>query len=153
MNGLWKKAAVRSSIGFVMGVLVGMGFLSTTGFSEYLAQYGPGRFILYMFSSGMLGAINMGATIIYEMEHWGLLRCTLSHFAIAMATYFTIGFSMGWLRLRDPFTGLMSAACVVIYFIIWLIIWLLNRRRIRKVNEALKAWKDEQKNPKQKTAG
>ena len=84
MKGLWIRTAILAAVGFMTGLLVGLGFLAITGIREYYTQVGLGRFALYMLLSGALGAVNMGATTIYSLEEWGLLRCTLTHFLIAM---------------------------------------------------------------------
>ena len=144
MNEFWKKTAILAAIGFILGILVGMGFLLIGGSGIYFEMNGANRTALYLALSGLLGAVNTGAMVIYDMEHWGLLRCTLTHFILAMASVCAVGFSLGWLRLHDSFTLWMLGGCVVVYFIIWFIMYALNKRQIRRMNEALKRWKDEQ---------
>lgn len=144
MNAFWKKTAILAAIGFILGILVGMGFLLIGGSGIYFEMNGANRTALYLALSGLLGAVNMGAMVIYDMEHWGLLRCTLTHFFISMSSVCAVGFTLGWLSLRDPFTVWMLAGCVVVYFIIWLIMYLRGKRQVRRMNEALKRWKDEQ---------
>ncbi|MBR6890342.1 MAG: DUF3021 domain-containing protein [Clostridia bacterium] len=141
MSEFWKKTAKTAGIGFALGVLVGMAFLLPCGIGAYRAAHGAGRLALYLAMSGLLGAVNMGSTTIYSLEHWGLLRCTLTHFLIAMACMCLIGFAMGWFDPREPITLWMLALCVVVYFIIWLIMYRLYKRQIRRINAALKAWK------------
>lgn len=144
MRDFWKKTLLLAAVGFAAGLLVGLGFLSITGINTYFAQNGPGRLALYIGLSSILGAVNLGTTTIYSLEHWGLLRCTLTHFLIAMATFSTVGFALGWLSLREPATLWMLPACVIAYFIIWLVMYLCYRREIRRINSALKRWKAEQ---------
>ena len=74
MSEFWKKAIIRASIGFVLGILVGLGFLSITGVGTYYVQKGADGLALYLALSGLLGAVGMGGTTIYSLEHWGLLR-------------------------------------------------------------------------------
>jgi len=144
MNEFWKKTAILAAIGFILGILVGMGFLLIGGSGIYFEMNGANRTALYLALSGLLGAVNMGPMTIYSLERWGLLRCTLTHFFISMSSVCAVGFTLGWLSLRDPFTVWMLAGCVVAYFIIWFIMYALNKRQIRRMNEALKRWKDEQ---------
>ena len=142
MKGLWIRTAILAAVGFMTGLLVGLGFLAITGIREYYTQVGLGRFALYMLLSGALGAVNMGATTIYSLEEWGLLRCTLTHFLIAMISVCVVGFTLGWLSLREPMTLWMLPACIIVYFIIWLVIYLRYKRRILRINAALRQWKD-----------
>ena len=141
MSEFWKKTAKMSGIGFALGVLIGMAFLLPFGFGSIGAVHGMDRFALHLMMSGLLGAVNMGSTTIYSLERWSLLRCTLSHFLIAMACLCLIGFAMGWFDPREPITLWTLAICVVVYFIIWLIMYRLYKRQIRRINAALKAWK------------
>ena len=144
MREFWKRTAIRAAIGFVPGVLVGLIFLSFYGIGAYCADYGAGRLALNLVVSGLLGAVNMGSAAIYSLEHWGVLRCTLTHFVIAMTSYCAVGFALGWIDPREPATLWMLAACIVAYFIIWLIMYLISRRKVRRINESLKRWKDAQ---------
>ena len=144
MNEFWKKTAILAAVGFILGILVGMGFLLIGGSGIYFEMNGANRTALYLALSGLLGAVNMGPVTIYSLERWGLLRCTLTHFFISMSSVCAVGFTLGWLSLRDPFTVWMLAGCVVAYFIIWFIMYALYKRQIRRMNEALKRWKDEQ---------
>jgi hypothetical protein len=144
MSELWKKAIIRASIGFVLGILVGLGFLSITGAGAYTVQKGAGGLALYLALSGLLGAVGMGGTTIYSLEHWGLLRCTLTHFALTLSVYCAVGFTLGWLDPRDPATPYMFLGYVIAYCIIWLVMCLIYKRQIRRINEALKTWKAHQ---------
>ena len=144
MSEFWKKAIIRASIGFVLGILVGLGFLSITGAGAYTVQKGAGGLALYLALSGLLGAVGMGGTTIYSLEHWGLLRCTATHFVITLLAYCAAGFTLGWLDLREPGTSLMFLGYVIAYLIIWLAMCIKYKRQIRRINEALKTWKAHQ---------
>jgi hypothetical protein len=123
---------------------VGLGFLSITGVGTYYVQKGADGLALYLALSGLLGAVGMGGTTIYSMEHWGLLRCTVTHFVITLLAYCAVGFTLGWLDLRQPATLLMFLGYVIAYFIIWLSMYIKYKRQIRRINEALKTWKAHQ---------
>lgn len=146
MRGFWKKTAKLAVIGFVLGMLVGLCFMALgPGIGIYYASNGLGRMALFMGLSGLLGAVNVGTMTIYELENWGLLRCTLTHFGIAMGTYFAVGFTLGWLSFDEPWSFVMVPICVVVYFIIWLVMYLIYRREIRHINAALGQWKARQR--------
>ena len=144
MRGLWKRSAILAAIGFALGVLVGLGFLTAYGIGAFYLENGDGALALYLALSGLIGAVNMGSTTIYDLEHWCLLRCTATHFVISMSTVCSVGFSQGWFSLRDPVTLWILAICVVVYIVIWLIMYLRYNRKIRRINAALKRWKDAQ---------
>ena len=145
MSEFWKKTLVRVAIGFALGVLVGMIFLLFGIYHGSSAWNDLGRVAKHLMLSGIVGAINVGTTTIYSLERWGVLRCTLVHFCIVMATLCAVGFAMGWFSRRDPATLWVLAACVIAYFIIWLINYLVYKRQIRQINEALGPWKAKQR--------
>ena len=144
MGKFWKKTIILAAIGFALGILVGLGFLSITGVGTYYVQKGTDGLALYLALSGLLGAVGMGSTTIYSLEHWGLLRCTATHFVITLLAYCAVGFTLGWLDLRDPGTLLMLLGYVIAYFIIWVAMCIKYKRQIRRINEALKTWKAHQ---------
>ena len=94
MREFWKKTLIMAAIGFAAGILVGLGFLLPHGVGAYYAEYGAGWIALHLGMSGLLGAVNMGSTTIYDLERWGLLRCTLTHFLIAMSCLYSSMLSM-----------------------------------------------------------
>lgn len=141
MHGLWKKTAILAAVGFIAGILVGLGFLLFGGSGVRYVMDGEDRTALYLALSGLMGAVNVGAMTIYALEHWGLLRCTLTHFVLSMSSVCAVGFALGWLGPGDPFTLWMLAGCAAAYFIIWFIMFAQYRRRIRRMNEALERWK------------
>lgn len=141
MREFWKRTAIRAAIGFVPGVLVGLIFLSFYGIGAFCADHGAGRLALELALSGLLGAVNIGATTIYSLEQWGVLRCTLVHFVVAMSNICAVGFLLEWFDWRKPATLWILAGCAVVYFGIWLVMYLRGRRQVRRINEALKTWK------------
>ena len=145
MSDFWKKTAKMAAIGFGLGCLVGLGFLLPYGIGAFYAQRGAGWLALHIAISGLVGLVNMGTMTVYKLEHWSLLRCTTTHFVIVLSCLCLIGFSMGWFTLHDPVTPWILGSCVVMYFIIWLIMYLRGKRQVRQINEALKSWKDAQR--------
>lgn len=145
MRNFWKQTAKLAAVGFALGLLVGLVFLAFNGIQEYYARNGTGKLALYLALSGALGAVNTGFTTIYDLEKWSVLRCTLTHFCIAMGAYLTVGFTLGWLSFDEPWSFIMVPICVVVYFIIWLIMYKRYNRQIRRINAALKQWKAEQR--------
>ena len=57
-------------------------------------------------------------------------------------------YGAGRIALHLGLSGLVTpwvlGSCVVIYFIIWLIMYLRGKRQVRRINEALRTWKDAQ---------
>ena len=137
MNPLVKKGLIVGLIGFAVGVPVGIAFLlllPDAGWSAF-------RISLHLFLSGLLGAIALGSSVVYEAESWSVTRCTVTHFVITFTTYFSIGFSMGWLEIGDIVSYIMIGCMIVAYFMIWLIMYLVSKKQAKQLDEELKRWK------------
>ena len=142
-NRLWKKALLLSAIGFALGVLVGGCFVFMDGLlPEYLGLKGSAATIAYFACCGLLGAVNMGSQVIYEIEHWGITRATATHFLITMTGITLLGLSLKW---EGHYFLIVLAICIVLYFLIWLGFYIAYRREVRKMNEGLKKWRSDRK--------
>lgn len=142
MRELWKKTALLAAIGFAAGLLVGLGFLLLNGIGEVYAREGAAWMIVYLLISSGMGMVNMGTMTIYGIERWSITRATLTHFCIVMSTFSGLGAFLGW--FHSALGIIMLVACVIMYIIIWLIIYLSYKRQVRRMNEDLKRWKDTQ---------
>ena len=143
MREIFKRAAFLFALGFILGILIGLIITAATGSQNQEQQISS--ITLYLFTCGLLGAINMAATVVYSIEHWGLLRTTLTHFCISMGTLCIIGFSVGWLNINNTVTWFILLISIVVYFIIWFIMYWRYKQKIKKINEALGRWKKSQK--------
>ncbi|MBQ6148311.1 MAG: DUF3021 domain-containing protein [Oscillospiraceae bacterium] len=144
MQSIFKRAILLFALGFILGILLGFIIMGAT---ENLNrdQQNINDLSLYLFTCGILGAINMAATVVYSIEHWGLLRTTLTHFCISMGTLCIIGFSVGWLNIHNTVTWIILIISIIVYFIIWFIMYWRYKQKIKKINDALGRWKKTQK--------
>ena len=150
------KAIVLASIGFGLGVIIcviisaviessryndGMLHLCT---EEFLESVGSPviAFCIQAFASGIYGMIAMGGTVVYEIEKWGLAKCSLIHYLTTMIAYYILAFSMRWFSLRDMATILILFAIMTVsYFFIWLCFYLSYRVQLKKINMELEVLK------------
>ncbi len=135
MNKLVKRGLILGIIGFVLGILIGLMFCLTGDEPGGLELTGETMF--YLLIGGLQGMSAMGFTVVYEIEHWSILRCTVTHFIITAGGYFTMGYLQGWLIPGEMFAHIMIIAFVIAYFIIWLVQYLISLHKIRKMNEDL----------------
>jgi len=132
---LWKKTMLLGLAGFVLGVLICIGFMLARS-SEGLKAAFPNLVI-----SGIYGAVAMGSSIVYDVEKWSIARATATHFLLVFALYFLLVFSMGWFSLSDPVFWIVAGAMVAGYILIWLLQYLSYKRQIREMNDELKKLK------------
>ncbi len=135
----WKKAALLGSIGFAAGGAICIAFI-LAGSPAVRAEDLP-----HILLGGLYGAVVMGGSAVYDIEHWSIARATATHFLLTFALYFLLVISMGWFTLDEPAFWIVVAVMLVGYICIWLIQYLSCRRKVRELNEDLKKWKSSEK--------
>ena len=131
-----KKAALLALLGYIAGCAIGLCFaLQSKDFT--IARALPDILL-----GGIPGAIAMGSTVIYDIEEWSILRVTVTHFLVAMGVMLLACFVLKWFKPWSTAFWIMMAIEVVGYFLIWLVLYLSYRGKVRKLNEMLKKGQD-----------
>jgi len=129
-------------LGFVLGLLAGGGFILLWKSPEtFWGMTGYRAVTSYLIYCGIFGAASIGGTILYEIDEKNPLRATMIHFVIILVGLYLLYLSLG-LRLDSIWVWIFTAVCIVVFCMIWLIIWFYNKRRIQKMNEDLRKWKE-----------
>lgn len=83
------------------------------------------------------GAVWGGASVIWEIEKWGLLRQTVTHLCIVSAVTFPIAYLLQW--MEHSFLGVLSYFGIFlgIYAAIWLSLTISIRRKLKKINRTI----------------
>lgn len=127
------KCAFLSMLGFSLGLLIGAVMYVVAASPDRIVT--GGGLLVQLIGSGFYGAVAMGGTISYDIERWSLLRATLTHYILTFASFFVVDLILGWfdgIGLLIAFLAFSGA-----YFVIWLIMYALWKREIRKINEDL----------------
>lgn len=135
-----KKAVLLTVIGYVAGCVIGLCFSlrsSSFSFADSLPQ---------ILLGGIPGAIAMGSAVIYDIEEWSLLRSTTTHFLLTMCAILLGCFVLDWFPPWSPPFWIMLAAELAAYILVWLIMYKIYQRKVRKLNELLR-----KNNPSQKS--
>ncbi len=133
-----KLVAIGFLGGMVMGNLIayltGGSFVNQKLLSLYVSE--AGSVILQTLLSGLLGAIAMGGTEVYELERWPLALSSLTHYGMIVVTYTAIALSLGWVggAAELLITIFIQTAA---YAAIWMVIFLRYKRKVRELNELL----------------
>ena len=146
-----KKALKLAAAGFVIGMAVGNIIAITVSFAQggEVLVFAPqllektggsaaGALALQTIMSGLLGAINLGTVILYELERPPLTLVSVSHCAICLAAYFPIAFYLCWLSPDVHEVGMMACIMIAAYMVIWLGMYVRYRMEVREMNELLK---------------
>ena len=144
MKELRKKALILSLSGFLLGFLIGIAFLVIPDDGTLKNEGIVGK-ILYLMTCGIYGALAWGSSVIYEIESWSILRCTVTHGLITfggLTVFFGVLVVAGW--MKKPSLGaalIMLIMFLLVYFLIWLIQFMIYRRKVKKMNLKLREWK------------
>lgn len=83
----------------------------------------------------LLGAVNMGGAVIYEIESLGIWKPTLIHYILSMSSLTAASLILGW--FDRGMLVIMLLVCTAIYIIIWLVNFLFNKHSVRTMNRDL----------------
>ncbi|MGN1307338.1 MAG: DUF3021 domain-containing protein [Faecousia sp.] len=85
----------------------------------------------------LYGAAWAGASVIWEVERWSLLRMTLTHLLICSAATFPIAYFLRW--MKHSAIGILSyfGIFLAIYLCIWLTQFFAMRKKVRQINDRI----------------
>ena len=145
MSARKKQIILMSVIGAAMGI--GIWFLMLLGHNPNALSDGSksiGFFLLNILLSAVFGALCMGSSAVYNIEEWGILRATVTHFIIVFASFNTIALPLGWFSFGSIEYRIIHAVMIVVYFLIWLIQYLIYKHKVDELNRELEKWKSNQ---------
>lgn len=120
--------------GFLSGILIEVIICLCTSAEESLFDDRL-ELVYNLAGSGLYGAVAMGGSIVYHIERWGLLRVTITHFTITLTAFLVTNALLGW--FSSDILIIIIILFTVAYMLIWLIMFLLWKRTIRKMNRDL----------------
>lgn len=145
-----RKIFLRSILGFPLGVA--MGYLITIIISlvwadGYYSPCVPGltvamgseinAVLLQALLCGILGMGFAAASVVWEMEDWGIIKQTGIYFLIGSVIMMPVAYVTYWMD-HSP-EGFLSyfGIFATIFAVVWVIQYTVGRRNVRKMNEAL----------------
>lgn len=87
--------------------------------------------------SGLLGLIFAGASAIFEVERWSILRRTVAHFLITATTMFAIAYLCHWMSHNLVAALIYMGIFIALYVIIWFVQMLFWRKHVADINKKL----------------
>lgn len=126
--------AISTMITIVISLIVGDGNFYPV-VPEFITDCGNemNAVLLQAVFSLLYGAAWAGASVIWEIESWSILRQTLTHLAVCSLATFPIAYFMRWMD-HTVFGGVLYFG---IFFAIYLVIWLVQYSAIKKRVEEL----------------
>lgn len=142
MSEIKKRVLIKSAVGAVLGLLIGIGFILFGKPPEtYVGLRAPWAAVAYLVHCALHGALCVGSQIVYDIEKFSIARATVIHFLITLISFYILGMTTGWFHPGDPFFWIITAGFVFVYFLIWLAYYISYRRKVRSMNAELRRWK------------
>ena len=131
----------RMILGFLLGAAIGnliAWFFGSYVSSVLVARMGsvPAAILVQSLVSGLYGSFALAGTLFYDIEQWSLTRSSVMHFLVIAVLYVPAAMFLGW---ADSATEILivEGILLVAYFIIWLVIYLRYKKKVRSLNEML----------------
>ncbi len=150
-----KKLILRCALGFPIGVTIGQIIsiiISLIWANGYYAPCVPeladamgnevNAVILQTALCGLLGIGFSASSIIWEIEHWNLVKQTGIYFLAVSAIMMPIAYFTYW--MEHSLIGFLSYLGIfaLIFVIVWVIQVTIGRKNIRKMNENLQTYRN-----------
>lgn len=137
-----RGAPLGIALGTIISILIsavwGGGYYAPCVF-ELVQELGSelGAMILQTALCALLGAMFGGASVVWEIESWSIVKQTGVYFLVASLSMMPIAYITRW--MEHSIAGCLSyfGIFVVIFAVIWLIQYIRGRRDVRKMNEKL----------------
>ena len=111
------------------------GILGATG---TVSHFSPKEVCLGILTVTLLAFIVAGMTAIYQVERLPLPSAILLHGASLYVVYILIYLLNGWLKQQLIPIAVFTAIFIVGYAVVWLVIYLLIRKKAERINKQLK---------------
>lgn len=143
---MWSRTVLGMVIGIAISQIIALGISYAVGGTEYepcvpelTAAVGSEltAVLVQTLLSVALGALCGAASVIWNIESWSLVRQTGTYFAILLAGMIVVGYFAYWMP-RD-LSGVLRYVLIfaVIFAFIWIVEYVIGRRRVRELNEEL----------------
>lgn len=143
---IFLRAVHGAPLGIALGTIISI-LISAVWGGGYYAPCVPelvqelgselGAMILQTALCALLGAMFGGASVVWEIESWSIVKQTGVYFLVASLSMMPIAYFTRW--MEHSIAGCLSyfGIFVVIFAVIWLIQYIRGRRDVRKMNEKL----------------
>ena len=107
------------------------------GATGAVESFSPNEVALGILTIELLAFVVGGMSTIYQQEQLPLATAILIHGGVLYVTYILIYLINGWLQRQLTPILVFSAIFVSCYGLIWLFIYLFNKRKTMKINQNL----------------
>lgn len=138
MKAFWKDFLFRGLIVSAGGPLVLAVIYGILGATGTVAALTPWEVCLGIVTITLLGFTVAGMTAIYQVERLPLASAILIHGGVLYGLYLVIYLINGWVQQGLIPILVFTGIFIVGYALVWLIIYLVERAKIAKINKMRK---------------
>ena len=146
-----KKVMLRGALGFPLGIALGFAITIAISWLWADGHYAPcvpelveavgseiGAVTVQALLSGLLGTGFAGASVIWDMERWSLVKQTGIYFTVISLVMLPVAYLTYWMEHRV--TGFLSylGMFALLFVLIWLVQLWGGRRSVKAMNDRLK---------------
>lgn len=145
-----KKIILRSLLGFPIGISIGYLITIFTSLIYADGYYSPCvpalismtgneiyAVILQAFLCGVLGTGFSASSVIWEIEHWGIVKQTAIYFLITSIVMMPIAYCLFWMEHSLAGFLMYFGIFVLIFVLVWIIQFMIGKHIVRQMNENL----------------
>ena len=137
MQNIVKKFLHRGLIFGGLGPIVaGVIYLILSYKIDNFSITGKEMFIVII-STYLLAFIHAGASVFNQIENWPIMKSLLYHFLSLYLAYILCYLMNSWIQFSFTAILIFTAAFVMIYFVIWIIVVVSIKTTERKMNQKL----------------
>ena len=107
------------------------------GHTGAVESFSPNEVALEILTIELLALVVGGMTTIYQQEQLPLATAIMIHGGVLYVTYILIYLINGWLQRKLMPILVFSAIFVACYALIWVFIYLFNKRKTQRINNNL----------------
>ncbi len=96
------------------------------------------QIFLAIITSYILAFISAGASVFEQIEEWSTVKSMLIHCLTIYAIYLITYLVNSWIPLKWEIILIFSSGVIGGFFLIWLTIYLINKRCSKSLNKKLK---------------
>ncbi len=149
MTDIKKKLLLRFLIGFCAGMIIGgVIWMVSKPYASQMEEETPWRIAWELICCGLYGSASVCAMILYKLDSISRVFATAIHFFVVMAGLFLLGLAMGW-EFDTAIIRYIFISYILIFILSWIIMYMVGKNRIRKMNRDLQQWKSFQSKTKE----
>lgn len=141
------RCLLGAPVGLTICTLITIGFSLGLGEGRYMAVVPEltaacgseiGAVVLQTLGAMLYGAFWAGASLIWNQEHWSILKQTITHLMLCSLVTFPVAYLMRWMPRNLLGAAAYFGVFLTIYALIWLSKYLPMKRSVQQMDRSVR---------------